>query len=43
MAKRRNKVTLHLKKHGIVWWILIGWWWRPIMWFCLGLLGYRRA
>lgn len=25
------------KKHGIVYWVLIGWWWRPILWFVFTL------
>ena len=20
--------------HGLVWWLLIGWWWVPVKWFC---------
>ena len=29
MARRKNTVTVQLYKHGIIWWLLIGWWWRP--------------
>lgn len=21
------------KKHGLLWWLCIGWWWAPIKWF----------
>lgn len=21
-----------MKKHGFIWWLFIGWWWRPITW-----------
>lgn len=34
---------IYVRKHGIIWWLLIGWWWRPMMWFLLGLCGIRRA
>ena len=27
-----NEVELKNKHHGIVWWILVGWWWIPIKW-----------
>lgn len=20
--------------HGVIWWVLIGWWWVPLKWFC---------
>lgn len=23
------------KKHGCLWWLLIGWWWVPVKWICL--------
>ena len=29
MARRKKTVTVPLYKHGIIWWLLIGWWWRP--------------
>ena len=25
------------KKHGIIYWVFIGWWWRPILWFVFTL------
>ena len=30
MAKRSRYIDVHRKKHGAIWWILIGWWERPI-------------
>lgn len=27
-----NKVKLVTKHHGILWWLLIGWYWIPIKW-----------
>lgn len=29
-----NEVQLKNKHHGIIWWLLIGWWWIPIKWIC---------
>lgn len=29
--KRRNTVTVKLYKHGLIWWLCIGWWWRPCL------------
>ena len=42
-----GKTTYKVKgKHGILWWCLIGIWWRPIMWMVslmtLGLVGRRK-
>lgn len=30
MAKRQNVFVMNNLKHGVVWWLCIGWWWRPI-------------
>ena len=27
-----NEVELKDKKHGCLWWLLIGWWWIPVKW-----------
>lgn len=27
-----NTVVLKDKHRGIIWWLLIGWWWVPIKW-----------
>lgn len=32
MSRRKsNTVTVYLFRHGIIWWLFIGWWWRPIV------------
>lgn len=28
-----NEVKLKTKHRGIIWWLLVGWWWIPIKWF----------
>ena len=33
MARSKGTWTRTLYKHGFVWWLLVGWWWRPIAWF----------
>ena len=30
MARRKGWLDIHRKKHGFFWWIIIGWWLRPI-------------
>ena len=30
MAKRSRWLDIHRKRHGIIWWVCIGWWERPI-------------
>lgn len=32
-----NEVHLKDKHHGIIWWLLIGWWWIPAKWLFLTL------
>lgn len=29
-----NQMDLKVKRKGIIWWLLIGWWFIPIKWFC---------
>lgn len=29
-----SETKLKEKKHGIVWWCLLGWYWVPIKWLC---------
>ena len=29
MARKKKAVKVPLYKHGLIWWLLIGWWWRP--------------
>lgn len=42
MAKRKNKpIDVILFRHGIIWWLLIGWWWRPtvyIFWMFFNII-----
>jgi len=33
-----NEVKLKNKHHGIIWWLLIGWWWIPTKWLCFTLI-----
>lgn len=30
-----NEVYLKDKHHGMIWWMLCGWWWIPMKWFFL--------
>lgn len=30
-----SETKLKEKKHGIIWWICIGWWWIPAKWLFL--------
>ena len=40
MSKRRNRaINVIFNKHGVAWWIFVGWWWRPIVY--LGWLFYN--
>lgn len=39
MAKRQGVFVMNNFKHGFVWWLCIGWWWRPIKY----ILGYSFA
>ncbi len=32
-----NEVKLVNKHHGIIWWLLIGWWWIPTKWLVFTL------
>lgn len=25
------------KRHGAIWWLLVGWWWVPVWWICFTL------
>lgn len=29
--------TLEKKKPGVIWWVLVGWWWVPLKWVFLTL------
>ena len=29
MARKKGHVDVLLFRHGIIWWLLFGWWWRP--------------
>ena len=33
-----NEVKLKNKHNGIIWWLLIGWWWIPVKWLCFTLI-----
>lgn len=33
VAQAVSETQLIREKHGIIWWIFIGWWWIPIKWF----------
>lgn len=47
MAKRQGTFILNNYKHGIFWWLLIGWWWRPIRniaaYFFASLFGFKKV
>lgn len=30
MASKKH-IDVPLYKHGIIWWLIIGWWWRPFV------------
>ena len=46
MARRSGTWETVNFKHGVLWWLCIGWWWRPIKFFFnllfADLLGYKR-
>ena len=46
MSKRNGTLTVICSKHGILWWLLIGWWWRPIkliFWYTMGsIFGFKK-
>jgi len=45
MKKRSRTITVYTHRHRILWWLIIGWWWRPvkfIFWAVLGILGGFR-
>ena len=31
MARGPRFITYTVFTHGILWWLIIGWWWRPIL------------
>lgn len=31
MAKGKKTVDVPLYKHGIIWWLIFGWYWRPFV------------
>lgn len=33
-----NKQEFKIEKHGLIWWIIIGWWWIPIKWVVLYII-----
>ena len=38
---KKKPIRVPLYKHGIIWWILIGWWWRPavfLFWMFFNIL-----
>ena len=45
MARRKGWLEINRKKHGIIWWLLIGWWERPMAslgWLLLAdICGYK--
>lgn len=30
-----NEIELKTKHRGLIWWVLVGWWWVPIKWLFL--------
>ena len=45
MTKRHGVFVMNNYKHGFVWWLCIGWWWRPIKYilccFFASLFGFK--
>lgn len=37
-----RSITIHHKRHGCLWWLLIGWWATFLQAFTLGLFGFKR-
>lgn len=32
-----TETKLKEKKHGVIWWLCVGWWWLPIKWLVFTL------
>ena len=32
-----TETELKEKKHGVIWWVCVGWWWIPIKWLVFTL------
>jgi hypothetical protein len=32
-----TETNLKEKKHGVIWWLCVGWWWLPIKWLVFTL------
>jgi len=30
--RRSGSLVVNYHSHGILWWCLVGWWWRPAKW-----------
>ena len=46
MARRKNPpVDVYFHKHNFLWWLIIGWWWRPLQYiwwvFIVQLFGVK--
>ena len=45
MARRNGWIDINRKKYGFVWWLIVGWWMRPIasvFWLLLAnILGFK--
>lgn len=45
MASRTKYLNINRKSHGILWWVIVGWWERPIstiLWLLLSqILGFK--
>lgn len=33
-----NKQEFKVEKHGLTWWLLVGWWWVPLKWIMLYII-----
>lgn len=46
MAKSLKYLTMTNPKRSLVWWLVLGWWWRPIKYILFmmlsSLLGFRK-
>ena len=44
--KKKYTMTVNRYPHGCLWWLIFGWWWRPIAiffeFFFAHLAGYKR-
>ncbi len=41
MAKRNDWLEINRRRHGLLWWLCIGWWERPtatILWYILACI-----